>query len=89
MEIFYTRQNDYKIDLDDTAGKRLVAEFLAKINEDRDVKITKGMLATLIETGTVFEEIDRDEFYEWIDDKLSGREEISNHGDMDDLEIHA
>lgn len=89
MELFYTRQNDYKIDLDDAQGKRLVSAFLVKINEDRDVKITKLMLRKMIEDGTVFEEIDREEFYAWITDDLITREEVSHEGDMDDLEIHA
>jgi hypothetical protein len=89
MELFYTRQNDYKIDLDDYAGNRLLTTFLAKINEDRDVKITKAKLFKMIKDGTVFEEIEQDEWYAWISESLSGREEISNEGDMDDLEIHA
>lgn len=89
MELFYTRQNDYKIDLDDYQGKRLVAAFLAEINEGRDVKITKARLTEMIKDGTVFEEIEQDEWYAWIADSLASREEVSHEGDMDDLEIHA
>jgi hypothetical protein len=89
MELFYRRENDYKIDLDDYTGKRLVSAFLAKINEDREVKITKAMLTKWIKEATVFEEIEQAEWYNFMSEHLAYREELINEGDMEDLEIAA
>jgi hypothetical protein len=89
MELFYTRENRYKMDLDNANGKRLVGAFLVKVNEDRDVKITKASLAKMIKDGTVFEEIEENEWYNWMAEYLTDREEVSEEGDYMDLEISA
>lgn len=89
MELFYRRENDYKIDLDDYTGKRLVSKFLTKINADRDVKITKAALERMIKEGMAFEEIEQAEWYNFIAEHLAEREELVSEGDMEDLEIAA
>ncbi len=89
MELFYRRENDYKIDLDDYTGKRLVSAFLAKINANRDVKITKAALERMIKEGMAFEEIEQAEWYNFISEHLAYREELVTEGDMEDLEIAA